>query len=99
MNSGKSERINFRTDDEVFSILKEVENDSRFDKSRFIREAIVFYWKNEKEPSINLVANSSSKVEEEEINNITLSEVEPDDKDVVPNEIHNGTWVPSWKSS
>lgn len=38
MGSGKSPRVNFRMDEEVEKILQETK-----DKSRFIREAIVFY--------------------------------------------------------
>ena len=95
MNSGSSVRINFRVNDEVYGILRDVE-----DKSRFIRDAIVFYWerkeslspKKDTEPSITV---TKDKFETSHSSIVIEDEV----KDESEEEIYNGSWSPPWKSS
>lgn len=78
MGSGNSPRINFRMDDEVEKILQQTQ-----DKSRFIREAIVYYWEN--------LGNRDFKP----IESIPREEpIEPSKSETVS----NSTWKAPWLS-
>lgn len=95
MNSGSSVRINFRANDEVYGILKEVE-----DKSRFIRDAIVFYWERKDFFSPKKDTESSSTVTKDKVDTSHSSIVIEDEViDESEEEIYNGRWSPPWKSS
>ena len=78
MGSGNSPRINFRMDEEVEKILQQTK-----DKSRFIREAIVYYW----EQSGNRDLNPTEFIPREE-------PIKPNK----PETEGNSTWKAPWLS-
>lgn len=69
MSSGESHRVNFRATDEVKDIL-----DNTLDKSKFIREAVKFYWDVKNHPIIpsresDDIGQKQDKNEQEEVIN------------------------------
>jgi hypothetical protein len=100
MRSGNSPRINFRVDKEVNQILQETK-----DKSKFIREAIVYYWEyleNRDNDSVKIDVQEEKEVKikkpESDIKQTKFIPIEePIDADK-PEKASNGTWNPPWLS-
>ena len=108
MNSGESIRINFRINKEVMEILEKVTTLEKVpNKSRFIRDAITYYWKikelhreNKSQPQENKSQpqeNKGQRQRNEEPKIISVVVQEQDEKEIRKKEnTYNGTWSPPW---